>query len=150
MITQCTRRTYSISQTEALLKWNMKVIVKFGTINLCRLSRKSDLYWENMRSTLHDTSLVTCNTGCHWQSSLWGLQNKLGLPPLTHKISHLNFKPLFLLKHSRIFCFIASASKPLILFSLSLMSFIIFIVSNIRFFVFPTLLQNATKNWNMH
>jgi hypothetical protein len=126
MTTKNAQQMPPVSQTEseALTQWTTKVIFKLCMVNLCRLSQKSDLYWETLRSASRDTSLAYI-LACHWHSNPSGLQNELRLPPWdSHEISHMTWKLLFLLKHEQK-SFTALASKPLTLFSISFISYIV-------------------------
>jgi hypothetical protein len=72
----------------------------------------------------HISFLYTFNALCYRHFSISGLQKQLGFPHSNaYEISHMTLNLSFLLKSERNSYFTATASKPLILFSLSWMSF---------------------------
>jgi hypothetical protein len=132
------------TESEALLHWTTEVIFKLCIVNLCRLSRKSDLYWENVRSTSHDTSLAYLwHTMSLTFTSFRSSESTISFSYNAHGISHMILNSSFLLKHERKFSFTASAFGPLTLISLSWMSLVSFTVYDNRFVVFSNFVTDC-------
>jgi hypothetical protein len=116
------------------VKWRdntMKVIIKLIS-SICVGCDGRVICIETISYVPHHMilDLHTRNTRRHLQSSLWDLQTQSGL------LTVINTKPsnsIFLPKHEPNFWFTASASESLILFSLSWMLLIYFIVPNYKF-----------------